>query len=300
MYKYFRFSTHQRLILRVVLFTLPASFMMPAGAQNPAYSLFNEKGRTVKYEKMVEAASGADVVLFGESHNNPISHWLQLELTWDLFGARGSDLVMGAEMFEADDQLIMDEYLSGLITQDKFEDEAKLWPNYKTDYKPLLEFAHDHGLYFVATNVPRRYANAVFKRGLPVLDSISEEATRYIAPLPMVYDTSLNCYNQLIHGSQMQGHGSINLADAQAIKDATMAYFIMKNLEPGKVFIHFNGSYHSDHFESINWWLKQADPDLKIVTITTVSQDDATVLEEENEGTANFIITVPGNMTTTY
>jgi uncharacterized iron-regulated protein len=271
-----------------------------AHAQNPAYEIYNVNGKGVRYDRMAEAASGADVVLFGELHNNPISHWLQLELTGDLFSARGSDLVMGAEMFEADNQLLLDEYFSGLITQEKFEDEARLWPNYKTDYKPLVEFARVHGVPFVATNVPRRYANSVFNRGLPLLDSISEEALRYMAPLPLVYDTSLNCYSQLIHGTQMQGHGSINLADAQAIKDATMAHFILKNWEPGKLFLHFNGSYHSDDFESINWWLKQARPDLKIVTITTVSQKDVTKLEEENQGTADFIITVPDNMTTTY
>lgn len=273
---------------------------LPAQAQNPAYGLFSENGRKVKYEKMVESVSGADVVLFGELHNNPISHWLQLELTGDLFAARGADLIMGAEMFEADNQIILDEYFSGWITQEKFEDEARLWPNYKTDYKPLLEFARIHGVSFVATNIPRRYANSVFKKGLPLLDSLSEEATRYMAPLPLEYDTSLNCYNQLIHGAGMQGHGSVNLADAQAIKDATMSHFILKNRDPGKVFIHFNGAYHSDNFESIYWWLKEARPDLKIVTITTVSQKEATGLEEENEGTADFIIAVPDNMTTTY
>ena len=47
------------------------------------------------------------MVLFGELHNNPISHWLQLELTEDLHAARGADLVLGAEMFEADNQLLL-------------------------------------------------------------------------------------------------------------------------------------------------------------------------------------------------
>ncbi len=269
-------------------------------AQNPAYALFRENGKEVKYEKMAAEASGADVVLFGELHNNPISHWLQLELTGDLFVARGAELVMGAEMFESDNQLILDEYFSGIITREKFEDEARLWPNYKTDYKPLVEFARIHGLSFVATNVPRRYANSVFKKGLAVLDSLPAEAYRYLAPLPLAYDTALNCYNQLIHGSGPQGHGSINLADAQAIKDATMAHFILKNRREEQLFLHFNGAYHSDHFESIYWWLKQADPDLKIVTITTVSQKEVADLEEENRGTASFIIAVPDNMTTTY
>ena len=269
-------------------------------SQHSAYYLFRENGKKVKYEKLAEEAARADVVLFGELHNNPISHWLQIELTGDLFAARGSDLVLGAEMFEADNQLIMDEYLGGIITQQKFEDEARLWPNYKTDYKPLVEFANNHRLRFVAANIPRRYANAVFNQGLQVLDSVSEEALRYMAPLPLEYDTSLNCYNQLIHGSEMQGHGSINLADAQAIKDATMAHFILENWEPGRVMLHFNGAYHSDHFESIYWWLKQARPELRILTISTVSAETPETLSEENEGKADFIISVPENMTTTY
>jgi len=240
------------------------------------------------------------VVLFGELHNNPISHWMELKLTEDLFAARGGDLVLGAEMFEADNQLILNEYLDGFITIEKFEDEAKLWQNYKTDYRPLVEFAFNHHLPFIATNVPRRYANAVFHKGLPVLDSLDEEAYHYLAPLPLEYDTSLACYNVLIHNPSMPGHASINLADAQAIKDATMAHFILENWQPGKLLIHFNGAYHSDDFESINWWLKRANPDLKIVTISSVSEKEADTLSEENQGKADFIISVPADMTTTY
>jgi len=271
-----------------------------AFSQHAAYHLFREDGKKVKYEKMAEEAGRADVILFGELHNNPISHWLQIELTADLFAARGSDLMLGAEMFEADNQLIMDEYLSGIITRQKFEDEARLWKNYSTDYKPLVEFARNHNLPFIATNIPRRYANSVFNQGISVLDSLSAEAYNYIAPLPLEYDTSLNCYNQLMHGSEMQGHGSINLADAQAIKDATMSHFIMEHWEPGRLMIHFNGAYHSDDFESIYWWLKRAGPDLKIITISTVSAQEPGTLSEENEGKADFIISVPSNMTTTY
>jgi uncharacterized iron-regulated protein len=208
--------------------------------------------------------------------------------------------MLGAEMFEADNQLIMDEYLSGIITGEKFEDEARLWPNYKTDYKPLVEFANNHRLSFIATNVPRRYANSVYHQGVAVLDSLSEEALRYIAPLPLEYDTTLNCYHKLIHGAEMQGHGSINLADAQAIKDATMAHFILEYWEPGRVMLHFNGAGHSDEFENIYWWLKQSRPGLRILTISTVSSDTPETLSEEDEGKADFIISVPGNMTTTY
>jgi len=275
------------------------SVTLQAFAQKPAYRLFRENGRQAKYEKMVDAAAGADVVLFGEYHDNPISHWLQLELTGDLFAGRGGDLILGAEMFESDNQLIMDEYMADLISEEKFEEEARLWKNYKTDYKPLVLFAKNHKLRFIATNIPRRYANSVFKNGLAILDSLSNEAKSYIAPLPLEYDTALNCYNQLIHGDPMNGHGSIELADAQAIKDATMTHFILQNRTPGSLFLHFNGAYHSDEFESMNWFLKRTEENLKIVTISTVSQDNIEELNEEYKGKADYIICVPSNMTRT-
>ena len=213
-------------------------------AQKPAYRLFREDGKKVKYEKMLEAAAEADIVLFGEYHTNPISHWLQLELSNDLYELKGDGLILGAEMFESDNQLILDEYLAGHITEGKFEEEACLCKNYQTDYKPLVLLAKEKGLPFVATNIPRRYANMVFKKGVSSLDSLSEEALRYMAPLPLEYDTSLNSYKQLMGSGDapMGGHGSINLADAQAIKDATMTHFIMNYWEAGKLLVHYNGA----------------------------------------------------------
>ncbi len=98
----------------------------------------------------------------------------------------------------------------------------------------------------------------------------------------------------------MGGHGGSNLPKAQATKDATMAHFILQYYQPGSLFIHFNGSYHSDFYEGILWYLKRQRPELKYATITTVSQKDISKLEREHLGRADFIICVPDNMTTTY
>jgi len=268
-------------------------------SDKPAYHLFNKEGKDVKYEKMVKEVEDADIVLFGESHDNPISHWLQLELTKDLFDIKKDKLMLGAEMFESDNQVILNEYLEGKITQSSFESEARLWPNYKTDYKPLVEFAKVNNLPFVASNVPRRYASLVNKSGFEGLEELSAEAKAFIPPLPIKYDPELNCYKSMMEMEGMGGHITPNFPKAQAIKDATMAYFIMKNWSKGKLLIHYHGSYHSENFESIYWYLKQANADLKIVTITTVSQDDVTKLSEENTGTADFTICVDEDMTKT-
>jgi uncharacterized iron-regulated protein len=98
----------------------------------------------------------------------------------------------------------------------------------------------------------------------------------------------------------MGGHSGANLPKAQALKDATMAYFILQYFKPGALFIHFNGSYHSDNYEGILWHLKNKRPDLKYATITTVSQKDLSSLLAENKNRADYIICVPENMTTTY
>ena len=98
----------------------------------------------------------------------------------------------------------------------------------------------------------------------------------------------------------MPDHGGDNLPKAQAIKDATMAYFILENFKQGSLFIHYNGSYHSENYEGILWYLKKKRPELKYVTITTVTQKDISRLLAENKGKADFIICVDEDMTTTY
>jgi uncharacterized iron-regulated protein len=265
----------------------------------PAYYLYNKDGKDVKYEKMLKEAEDADIVLFGESHDNPISHWLELELTKDLYDLKKDKLVIGAEMFETDNQLILSEYTDSLISTSRFEEEAKLWPNYKTDYKPLVEFARKNNLKFVASNVPRRYASLVNSKGFEGLDGLSDEAKALLPPLPIKYDAELNCYKSMMEMEGMGSHVTANFPKAQAIKDATMAHFMLKNWSAGKLLIHYHGSYHSENFESIYWYLKQANPDLKIVTIHTVSQDDVTELTKENTGRADYTICVDEDMTKT-
>ncbi len=268
-------------------------------ADKPAYYLFNKEGKDIKYEKMLKEAGDADIVLFGESHDNPISHWLQLELTKDLYETIKDKLVLGAEMFETDNQVVLDEYLNGLISESSFESNARLWPNYKTDYKPLVLFAKENKLKFVATNVPRRYASMVNSKGFEGLENLSDEAKTFLPPLPVKYDAELNCYKSMMEMEGMGSHVTPNFPKAQAIKDATMAHFILKNWSKGKLLVHYHGSYHSENFESIYWYLKQANPDLKIVTIHTVSQAEISELTEENKGKADFTICVDEDMTKT-
>lgn len=263
-----------------------------------AYIIYDSKGKKTDYNQLLTEAKKADIILFGELHDNPICHWLQKELTQDVYTEKKEKLILGAEMFEADDQIALNEYLAGKLSEKTLKDEVKLWTNFGTDYKPLLDFAKTNKLKFVADNIPRRYANLVYSRGIAALDSIDAEAKKWIAPLPFKYDGTLKCYKDIFENAG--GHGGENLPKSQAIKDATMAYFILKNWSKGQTFIHYNGAYHSNNHQGIEWYLKQQNPDLKILVISSTEQKDINLLEAESNDSGDFIICTPSSMTKTY
>lgn len=272
-------------------------FTMASMAQQlPSYVLYNAKGKKVSYAKMLAALEDKDMVLFGEYHNNPIAHWLQLKVTRALGQKR--QLVLAAEMFEQDNQEALDKYLAGEYDAKALAANARLWNNYKTDYAPLVNYAKENKLPFVASNIPRRYASMVAKGGFAALDTLPAAEKAWIAPLPVAYDGNLPGYKKML--DMMPGHTNDNFPRAQAIKDATMAYFSLKAWQPGKLLVHYNGAYHSDYYEGIMWYLLQANPNLRIATISTVSQKDIGKLEKEHIGKADFIICVDEEMTTTY
>ena len=244
-------------ILLLLAFTISVS-----AQDKPAYKVFTGKGKKSDYNDIIKEASKADVVFFGELHDNPVAHWLELEITKDIFAEKGKNLILAAEMFETDNQLIIDEYFSDIIKESSFEKEVRLWKNYQTDYKPLVSFAKQNGLKFVASNIPRRYASVVAAGGFEALQQLSPEALKYIAPLPVDYDPELPCYKDMLSmeggiGGGMENKVSENLPKAQAIKDATMARSIANYRHNDQTLIHYNGSYHSDRHMGIIWYLNK-------------------------------------------
>jgi uncharacterized iron-regulated protein len=285
------------LSLLLVLFTGSA-----VAQDKSAYQFFRPQGKKAEYKQLLADARNADVILFGELHDNPIAHWLQLELAHDLLLVNPKKLALGAEMFEADNQLVLDEYLAGRISKSSFEAEARLWKNYGTDYAPLVELAKEHSVPFIAANVPRRYASAVSRKGLAILDSLSTDARDWLPPLPLKVDYELPGYKAMeaMMGSHGSGPAAKNLIAAQALKDASMAHRILLSVAKGKQVLHFNGAYHSDKHEGIVWYLKQQNPKLEILTISTVLQSEVNKLAEEHLDKADYILAIPERMTRTH
>lgn len=288
-------------IMKLIAFLFLILFSFSINAQDkPAYVIYTKNGKKTSYSKLVKSLDGKRAVFFGELHDDPIAHWLELEILKVLYEKHKTNLVCGSEMYEQDNQSALTNYISGIYDLKQFKDSCRLWSNQTTDYQAMLDFAKSQTkpIPWIATNIPRKYASLVYKKGLSELDSLAQNEKNWICPLPFPIDTTLSQYAALLDGEMHMGK---NFVYAQAIKDATMAYFLSKSFSENKVLYHVNGSYHSDYFQGILWYLNYYTKMdyLKMLTISTVLQEDISSLNEEYFGKADFIICVPESMTRT-
>ncbi len=267
--------------------------------QENVFKIYDAKGKKSSFAKMSKTSLNQDVVFFGELHNNPIAHWMEVEIAKFLLEEK--KVTFGAEMFESNDQVHLDAFMKGEINVETFDSLAGIWSNFKTDYLPLVDLAISSKSKFIASNIPRKYASQVFKKGIESLDSLPAEDKKWIAPLPIDFDITVGCYAKMME-MMPGGHGGENFPKAQAIKDATMAHFIAQNMNIGEdhVFYHINGSFHSDNKEGIIWYLEKYKPGIRVMNISVVVQEDIHKLEKEHFGVADFIIVVDSDLTTSY
>lgn len=289
----------RKLLLFILFFSLSKFYAQ----EFEAFKFYDKNSKGINAQKMVNNLADYDVVLIGEHHNDAINHWLEKRITEALFNKKNGQIILGAEMFERDNQNSLDAYLAGKIDPKNLKDSVRLWKNYETDYRPLLDFAKDKKLAFIATNVPRKYASQTSKSGIASLNGLPENEKKWIAPLPIDVTLETPGYKEMksLMGDHVDEMKLMNFISAQAVKDATMAESIFKNLQPGKTFIHYNGDYHSKQYGGIYWYLKKLNPKLKIAVISVFESENTQLpLPEKDFIPTDFNLVIPGDMTKTY
>lgn len=233
-------------------FRLLIAVLLPAASfaqvHNVDYKIYDTRQqKEISIEDITTGLPEKSILLFGEEHNDSIGHLLELQLFENLRARYGKKLVLSLEMFEADVQPVLNEYLQGIISEKNFRKEARSWNNYD-DYRPLVESAKQNGIAVVAANAPARYVNLVTREGLPALAKISKQAKKFIAPLPVDTLTGQYLYrfNEIMGGHSMP---NMHLYQSQNFWDATMAHFIRKGKKQHKadIVLHLNGRFHSDY-----------------------------------------------------
>ena len=243
---------------RAAITTAPVP-VTASGAENPALRVVaSATGKTIPFAQLADAAARADVVFFGEMHDDDETHRAELALL-DAIGQRRERVIVSLEMFERDVQPLLDAYLAGRMTEADFVAQSRPWPNYVADYRPIVELAKAKGWPVIAANVPRRLASIVSRRGLPAVDSLPSADRALIAsdvqcPKDQYYDN----FVAVMAG----GHGGAGGApgatvpgarsmtdlfyESQCVKDETMAEAIVRGRTSCAIVVHFNGAFHSD------------------------------------------------------
>lgn len=236
------------------VFVLMGAFAMFTMAQaDPAtYRIYTAKGQPATLADIARAIDAADVAFLGEFHDDSVGHALQFEIYKAAVERHAGKrpVVLSLEMFERDVQVVLDEYLKGLISEAHFMSSSRPWGNYKTDYRPLVELAKEKRLPVVAANAPRRYVNMVSRGGRGSLSGLSKEARKWLAPLP--YNEASEAYSKkfkaLMGSSAEAMMGIDNILSSQSLWDATMAYWISQALKKhdDALVIHLNGGFHTE------------------------------------------------------
>jgi uncharacterized iron-regulated protein len=215
-------------------------------SMNLHYKIYDTRSKqNISIEKIVQDMADADVLFFGEEHNDSAGHYLENKIFRALYAAYGKTLALSMEMFETDNQLVLDEYLHGRIDEKRLNSDARLWSNYR-DYRPMIEFARENKIPVIAANPPRRYVSLVTRRGMKALDSLSEEAKFYLPPLP--FDTLSGRYREkfmeIMKGAPESA--SRNIYYSQSLWDAGMSYSIHRFYKKNKgvKIFHCVGKFH--------------------------------------------------------
>jgi uncharacterized iron-regulated protein len=233
------------------------------------------------FEAMLAELSRVDVAFVGEQHNDPATHRIERAILEGL-ARRRENVIVAMEMFERDTQSSLDDYLAGRLSEEEFLKTSRPWPNYPTDYRPLIEFSRAHRWRVIASNAPRPIAQQVSRQGLDAARSgVASQRNLVAAEFACPMDDYFKRFAEAMGKGHPDAHQKLQddkQSDkkqedkkqederramveryyyAQCVKDETMAESIANALgtqsnaqgaaQGGPLVVHFNGAFHSDY-----------------------------------------------------
>lgn len=261
------------------------------------FRVFDSNGVPSSIDKIVDAMASNEVLFLGELHDDAVGHAIQAEVFRRVVERYSTDcrIALSLEMFERDVQIVVDEYLHGLISENHFLLSSRPWGNYKWDYRPLVELAKDKKLPVIAANAPRRYINMVSRNGRSALDSLSKDAKRNLPPLPYAEPSAAYSakFKALMGPSPEAQMGIDKILASQSLWDAAMAEavyrFLKKHDDP--LVVHLNGGFHTEsRLGTVEHLLKYRSKTKAIVVTMRYENDFQTFDQAKHKGLGDFVI----------
>ncbi|MEZ6967566.1 ChaN family lipoprotein [Aeromonas sp. S9(2024)] len=241
------------------------------------YQLSSDRQDPLTLEQAIARVTDADIILVGELHTHPAIHLLQSRLLAglnDSAAQTGRQLTLSMEQFSRADQATLDAYLAGRIGETALIREGHAWPNYQSDYRPLVEFAKTHRLPVIAANAPKPLVSCVGQEGPEWLDKLPANRRSQLArELTLGNDT----YRQKFMASMHHGDADSNARRfaAQTSWDDTMAESMVDYLasHPGRQIMHIAGNFHVEGGLGLTSRIASRNPALKVALIVPQTGD---------------------------
>ena len=255
-----------------------------------------------------DVLAGYDVIFIGEVHRHPANHLAQMAL-FRAIGDRAPAVSLSLEQFERDVQDVVDEYMTGKIGEETFRDRARAWDNYPVSYRPLVEYAKQHGLPVIAAEAPTMVVRCVGQEGPEFLARMKPDQRGWAAAMLNLGDGPYkDKYMRFAAGDGSHGEetskdkpagpsaAALRSFAAQVTRDDTMAESIHLHLQknPGRKVVHLNGNFHSESFLGTAERLKMRNPALKIAVVNPIQVKPGTTpaVSTEDAKTGTFVLLI--------
>lgn len=255
-----------------------AMLCLGAGAAGAAQFGDAGSGKDLNAAQLAQRLQKYDIVFFGEFHDQGEIHQSEIDLLQAMHKLKGAKLALSMEMFEADNQTKLNDFLAGSLSEEDFLATSRPWPNYKTDYAPLVNFAKANELAVVAANVPRFLAAHVAKNNAST-DSIEEQYKKWLPEHTYALE---GAYKDKFYAQMNSPEAPMKMPPArlaavyaaQCLKDDKMAESIaaFSDAHQKMQVLHINGCFHSDAHLGTTQKLEALRPELKVAVITPLER----------------------------
>ncbi|EDP59247.1 ChaN family lipoprotein [Vibrio sp. AND4] len=232
------------------------------------YQLHAPSGEAVSVNHMPHELLQADVILIGEWHTHAGIHRFQTDLLKQLSFAN-RPLALSMEQITRDKQAILDSYLNGEIGEQYFMKQSNAWPNYESDYRPLIEFAKQARIPVIAANAPKNIVRCIGRQGIDYVNKLDSSERRFVAD---EINTANSPYKEKFMASMHHGKSEQTEKQyaAQITWDETMAESIVKHLKkhPDTQVVHVAGKFHTEGGLGTATSILRRNSNLNVVVIT--------------------------------
>lgn len=279
----------------------PTAPVAPAAVQADwTARVFDTKTKAeTSVESMLDELAKRDVVFVGETHIDASTHEMELRVLEGIASRRENKLALSLEMFQRDVQPVVDAYLAGTLAEADFLRDARAWHNYRTGYRPMVEFAKAQSIPVVASNLPASVQRAFAFGGVKAKDKLSPEDAAFVPdpvlpPEPSYWDRVARRLRDAGHGAPAELDASQRTWAVQNLWDNTMAQAIVAAQAEHGAVVHVVGAFHIEHADGLPSQVQRRAPTLQSATVTLVPTTDlARATVQASEDRADFVVFVP-------